>query len=233
MNVKNGRKNFPCQLLKNSLNSEGRGGFSSATANFKKVDLLATTWNDRCCKQFISSCPSAKKDDEGRVIRNGTVIPRPKVACEYFNGLLGMIETNAFLAYTYFNTTKEKKEMKHWVFREKLAMELINNPYHTEYLEMFHDQQLSTGTKVQLSAELNEHVLASHESVVCGKEKRRPRFRCVSCRSKGKQKKVFTYCSAPTCGPNIALCSGTWFTLRQRNLKLDVNHKHQTLTNIL
>eukprot|EP00122_Pirum_gemmata_P021235 Pgem_evm1s19796 len=58
---------------------------------------------------------------------------------------------------------------------------------------MFHGTQISTRTKEQLSAELNEHVLASHDPILYGKEKRRPRFRCVSCRSKGKQKKVFTY----------------------------------------
>eukprot|EP00122_Pirum_gemmata_P000564 Pgem_evm1s502 len=43
---------------------------------------------------------------------------------KYFSGLLGKISVSFNLAYTYFNTTREKQQnlMKHWEFREKLAM---------------------------------------------------------------------------------------------------------------
>eukprot|EP00122_Pirum_gemmata_P007286 Pgem_evm1s6684 len=82
----------------------------------------------------------------------------------------------------------------------------------SEEFSTFHGQVMSRNLKEKISSEINEHILASHESRLCGKEKRRPRFRCIACSAKGKEKKVATYCSAPQCGEKVALCSGECFT---------------------
>eukprot|EP00121_Abeoforma_whisleri_P000697 Awhi_evm2s617 len=111
---------------------------------------------------------------------------------KYFSGVLGMCETNAFLAYTYFNKEhKKKRTMSHSAFRQELAMALINNVHLEER------QTQSSAEEVMIAT--NTHALKSYPLARASEKGRKLRRKCVGCK-----KKVTRYCG--DCGDNFPLC---------------------------
>ena len=84
MNIKVACRGFPKSTLKTKLN---RGAMSLATKTEDDVNLIAVFWKDKSDKQFIATCGELGYSETGRITRNGTEIPRPKIATEYFENV--------------------------------------------------------------------------------------------------------------------------------------------------
>ena len=84
MNIKVACREFPKSTLKTKLNHNGRGAMSLATKTKDDVNVIAVSWKEKLDKQFIATCGEPGYSETGRITRNGTEIPRPKIATEYF-----------------------------------------------------------------------------------------------------------------------------------------------------
>ena len=84
MDIKVACRGFPKSTLKTKLN---RGAMSLATKTEDDVNLIAVSWKDKSDKQFIATCGELGYSETGRITRNGTEIPRPKIATEYFENV--------------------------------------------------------------------------------------------------------------------------------------------------